>query len=94
MTEPKPQRMVNPDASSLRSARIVEPCELRLYLQVDEKGHVMSARPLNGGRSLGPELVSASIAAARQWRFIPAQSGGLPVKSHYSIVFRFQPTRR
>lgn len=94
MTEPKPQRMVNPDASSLRSAAIVEACELRLYLTVDEKGRVMSARPLNSGRALGPELVSASIAAARQWKFVPAQSGGVPVKSHYSIVFKFQPARR
>lgn len=67
-------------ARRLRIAGTVE-----VEILVDEKGHVVSARAINGH----PLLRAAAIEAARSARFTPTLVAGQPVQARGVIVFRF-----
>lgn len=54
---------------------------------VDEEGNVVSARALSGPT----ELQSASVEAARGWRFVPTTFIDVPVRVIGTITFKFIP---
>lgn len=56
-------------------------------LMVDEQGRVESVRLIKGARG---DLDTASLEAAKQWRFTPAEKKGKPVKTEVTIPFRFK----
>ena len=56
-------------------------------ITIDEKGRVISARPLYGHKSLR----GAALAAAKQWEFQPVELNGQPVKVIGTITFNFPP---
>jgi len=56
-------------------------------ITIDEKGCVMSARPLYGHELLR----GAALAAAKQWEFQPVVLNGQPVKVIGSITLYFPP---
>jgi protein TonB len=56
-------------------------------VEVGADGH---ASDVSVSRSSGfPELDEAAVRAVRRWKFEPARSAGLPVKSHVEIPVRF-----
>ena len=59
--------------------------EVAVEIVVDEKGKVISAKPLSGP---GP-LRQAAVSAALGWRFTPTMVDGLPTQSVGTITFRF-----
>jgi len=57
-----------------------------LYETVDARGSVTSTRVLQGVESLIP----ATLAAAREWRFVPAMHAGEAHASGFILVFTFR----
>jgi hypothetical protein len=95
-----------PDASERPSERITVPeplntpvqpvedsdrrVELVLELVVDQAGHVVYARPLNG-----PEpYATLATEATKAWSFRPATKGGQPVAARVSFLVTFEPEQR
>jgi protein TonB len=62
---------------------------VRVEVQVDETGHVISARVVSG---LGYGLDDAALAAAKASTFEPASRCGKPVIGTIVLPFRFQQT--
>lgn len=62
--------------------------EARLYLQLDERGRVLSVRAAGG-----PEpLLAAAQSAAATWVFLPATLDAQPIPVVVEVVVRFPPT--
>lgn len=77
-------------SSAIRQAEPIHPlADVRgsviVEVRIDEKGDVMSARPLSGH----PLLKDTAAAAARGWKFTPAMLDGVPVKVVGIITFNF-----
>ena len=60
--------------------------KVRIELKLDEEGHVVSAKVVDG---LGPGFDEAALAAARSYTFAPATKCGEPVRSTFSLSIRF-----
>jgi TonB family protein len=77
-------RRVQPKYPALaKAARVGGPVEVEVT--IDETGNVMAARALSGH----PLLRDAALAAARQWKFLPAMVNSRPVKVIGILKFTF-----
>lgn len=61
-----------------------------IWIAVDEKGNVVSARSICGH----PLFRAASVSAAAQWKFQPKQVDGKPSTNVGVIVFDFKDVNR
>jgi len=62
--------------------------DVTLALTVDADGHVSRVDVLESG---GPDLDEAALVAARQWFFVPAKRGDVPLASRIRVPFHFAP---
>jgi len=64
--------------------------ELKVSVRVDESGHVVDARLLEGQRKVSSILSAAALTAAKQWVFEPASLRGKNIASDHTILFQFR----
>ena len=83
--KPKPRNVPQPGYTDAARAAAVEG-KVRVQLTVDEAGHVVSVKLLQG---LGYGLDEAALAAARQAEFEPAVRCGKPTSATFNISMRF-----
>ena len=62
--------------------------DVMLALTIDADGHVSKVVVLESGGTLIDE---AAVIAARQWTFVPAMRGNVPVASRIRVPFHFAP---
>jgi protein TonB len=74
---------------SLRSL-ILQDVQVEAVLRIDESGRVVSATVVNPGAGFRSHLDRAAIAAAKRWRFRPAQMGGKNIPSVQTVRFVFR----
>jgi len=86
--KPKPRSVPQPGYTDAARAAAVEG-KVRVQLSVDEAGHVVSVKLLQG---LGYGLDEAALAAARQAQFEPAVRCGKPTSATFNISMRFSLT--
>ncbi len=58
--------------------------EVLIEVNVDEQGNVAAAEGVSGDRT----LIEAALAAVRQWKFMPTQLSGVPVKVIGRVRFK------
>src|SRR2546423_1409149 len=80
--KPKPRSVPQPAGSEAARAAGVEG-KVRVQLTVDETGHVVDVKLLQG---LGYGLDEAALAAARQAEFEPAVRCGKPTRATFNIT--------
>jgi TonB family protein len=78
LSNPQPKL---PDAA--RNAKVSGP--VRVEVTVDEKGNVLSAKPLDGNKL----LQQAAVTSARSAKFSPTKLSGQPVKVSGVITYNF-----
>jgi protein TonB len=83
--KPKPKSVPQPAGTEAARAAGVEG-KVRVQLTVDESGHVVDVKLLQG---LGYGLDEAALAAARQAEFEPAVRCGKPTRATFNISMRF-----
>lgn len=83
--KPKPRSVPQPAGTEAARAAGVEG-KVRVQLTVDESGHVVDVKLLQG---LGYGLDEAALAAARQAEFEPAVRCGKPTRATFNISMRF-----
>jgi protein TonB len=86
--KPKPRNVPQPGYTDAARAAAVEG-KVRVQLTVDESGHVVGVKLLQG---LGYGLDEAALAAARQAEFEPAVRCGKPTSATFNISMRFSLT--
>ena len=86
--KPKPRSVPQPGYTDAARAAMVEG-KVRVQLTVDESGHVVSVKLLQG---LGYGLDEAALAAAKQAEFDPAVRCGKPTSATFNISMRFSLT--
>jgi len=86
--KPKPRSVPQPGYTESARAALIEG-KVRVQLTVDETGHVVSVKLLQG---LGHGLDEAALAAARQVEFEPAVRCGKPISATFNISMRFSLT--
>lgn len=86
LTPPRPLDAAPPPAPPEAPA---EGGEVRLYLQLDERGQVYGVRPAGGDAA----LLAAAAAAAKGWVFLPATLDGQPIPVVVEVVVRFPRSR-
>lgn len=91
---PHPVKQVLPKLSTLPPGIAAEAGgEVRVVVKVDESGHVVDARLIEGRKKISSFLASASLTAARQWVFEPASLHGVSIPSDHTILFQFRHLR-
>jgi protein TonB len=88
VAKPKPRSVPQPGYTDAARAALIEG-KVRVQLTVDETGHVVSVKLLQG---LGYGLDEAALAAARQAEFEPAVRCGKPSQATFNISMRFSLT--
>lgn len=83
--KPRPRNVPQPGYTDAARAAAIEG-KVRVQLTVDETGHVVSVKLLQG---LGYGLDEAALAAARQAEFEPAVRCGRPTSATFNISMRF-----
>ncbi len=78
---------VMPDVSPEARHTITGHIKINVELNVDDSGNVSSARLKTSGPS--KYFSSRALAAARQWKFTPAQVNGAHVPSEWLLRFQF-----
>lgn len=86
LTPPRPLDAAPPPAPPGAPA---EGGEVRLYLQLDERGQVYGVRPAGGDAA----LLAAAATAAKGWVFLPATLDGQPIPVVVEVVVRFPRAR-
>jgi len=66
------------------------PAEVRVVVKLDDSGHVVEARLVEGKKKFSPILRNAALNAAKQWVFEPASLHGKSIESEHTIVFQFR----
>jgi protein TonB len=100
-TAPKPappEPIVRNDASPLRTVPAAWPrnatrngaVDIRIRVQIDARGRVVGATPLQRTVANYP-FVDSALSAARMWTFTPAVENGKPVPSESVLTFKFTP---
>ena len=88
---PRPSKQVLPKLSALPAGIAAEAVgQLKIVVRVDESGHVVDARLIEGEKKVSSILANASLAAAKQWEFEPASLHGKNVASDHTILFQFR----
>lgn len=97
---PRPVRFVEPEYTAAARRRDIR-AAVTVQVLIDERGRVQQARiterqlldeenqPAKQVEQLGYGLEKAALAAARQWRFRPAQQDGEAVESYTTLTFSF-----
>jgi len=83
--KPKPRSVPQPSGTEAARAAGIEG-KVRVQLTVDEMGHVVDVKLLQG---LGYGLDEAALASARQAEFEPAVRCGKPTRATFNISMRF-----
>lgn len=87
-TPPKPVLTVDPEYPPERFGEGLDVTVI-VRVEINEEGDVTRATVFNSG---GPGFDEAALKAARRWKFEPARSYGLPVKSFAMIYLVFNRT--
>jgi protein TonB len=90
--------VVRTDASPLRTVPAAWPrnavrsgaMDIRIRVQIDVRGRVVGATPLQRTVANYP-FVDSALSAARMWTFTPAVENGKPVPSESVLTFKFTP---
>jgi TonB family protein len=64
--------------------------EIDVEVAIDTAGRVTAAKATGSVPSRNSLLTAQAIAAAKQWRFKPAERKGVAVPSTYLIKFKFR----
>jgi hypothetical protein len=88
-----PRREVQPIVPAGIRARVRERTVVPVQLHIDASGRVADAAAKGAGDGLDRYLADQSVAAARHWFFMPAQSNGRAVASVKIVDFIFLPER-
>jgi hypothetical protein len=91
VTPPRPIRQIVPNLRALGIPHVYASVDVPIVVRVDVRGRVVNAQPEKYDPNVSRSLVAAAVAAAKQWTFQPATSGGNPVPSFHTIVFHFAP---
>ena len=75
---------VSPSARNTIEGKI----KVRVRVEVDPSGKVTEARLVSAGPS--KYFAQRALEAARRWQFAPAEAGGRPVPSEWSLRFGFR----
>jgi hypothetical protein len=62
--------------------------QVQIQVSVDERGRVISTRPLSGPEKINQQLLGVALEAAAQWQFQPATLRGQAVGSKHTLVVR------
>jgi hypothetical protein len=87
-TEASPLRTI--PAAWPRNAARSGAVDIRIRVQIDTRGRVVGATPLQRTVSNYP-FVDSALLAARMWTFTPAVENGKPVASESVLTFKFTP---
>ncbi len=87
---PRPLRQVAPPASPA-GVILYKDVQVQIQVSIDERGHVIAARPRASPEKVSQALLGAALQAAMQWQFQPATLHGQAVGSEYTIIFQFHP---
>jgi TonB family protein len=83
-------REIQPSIPDGIRSRIEGRVAIPVDVRVDEHGRVVSARSAGaGGNGVQRYLAAQAEKAAREWRFNPAKSAGVPVAASKRIEFVF-----
>lgn len=90
ITQPKPIFRAPPVIAAGIRSRIKGTISIDVRVQIDARGHVVSAAPVARQRSgLDKYLADRAVQAARLWRFEPARENGKPVAGTQILHFVF-----
>ncbi|MBV9083596.1 MAG: TonB family protein [Acidobacteriaceae bacterium] len=84
---PRPIRQAMP---SVGGRAIYSPVQIDVSVHIDKTGRVTAAQVSKTTKS-DSNLETAALAAARDWRFRPAQMRNQAIEADYTIMFRFGP---
>jgi TonB family protein len=91
-SSPVVRREVQPVIPAGIRRRITSPVVVRVFVTIDETGHVTHASPSVTGSGLQRYLSDEAVKAAREWLFSPARSqDGQPIGATKSLSFEFLP---
>jgi hypothetical protein len=65
--------------------------QVQIQVSVDERGRVISARPLRSPERVSQQLLGVALEAPAQGQFQPATLRGRAVRSEHIVVFQFHP---
>jgi hypothetical protein len=91
---PEPLIRVMPKVDAAGVAAAFLPAQVQILVRIDKRGRIRTMQVLGKKADAQSALVTASIAAARAWKFKPAALDGKPVESEHVIVFDFRPSSR
>jgi hypothetical protein len=87
---PHPLRQVLPPAVPA-GVILYKDVRVQIQVSVDDRGRIISARPLASPEKVNQSLLGVALKAATQWQFQPATLHGRSVGGEYTIVFQFHP---
>jgi hypothetical protein len=91
---PQPPVVINrvlPRFPASMKAVLTHATTVQVRLQIDIKGKVTEAQPVEKKQGALAPLVQSALDAARGWTFRPAMVDGVPVSSESVITFNFTP---
>jgi TonB family protein len=91
---PQPPVVINrvlPQFPASMRALMTHATTVQVRIQIDTKGKVTEAQPVEGKQGSLAPLVQTAVDAAREWTFRPATTHGVPVPSESVITFNFTP---
>jgi TonB family protein len=86
---PKVLLQVMPNIRSIPSNLVSDVTRVEVEVKIDTNGRVSAAHVETP--NVKSQLVSAALAAARQWTFQPATLRGQRVETTHTIAFEFRP---
>ncbi|MFL6447596.1 MAG: energy transducer TonB [Bryobacteraceae bacterium] len=87
---PHPLKQVLPKLSTLPPGVADSAGEVSVAVKVDETGHVVEARIMEGNKKVSSIVKAVSLSAAKQWVFQPASLHGQSIASEHTILFQFR----
>jgi hypothetical protein len=89
-TPPVPLRQFALTIPPALAARLPMETVVQVELSVDAEGRVAGMAPEPQKTPAANDLAALAATSARNWRFKPATSGGVPVASKYILTFRLK----
>jgi TonB family protein len=87
---PQPLTHVLPNVKPFGFSIVLGDIEIDVEVAIDTAGRVTAAKATGSVPSRNSLLTAQAIAAAKQWRFKPAERKGVAVPSTYLIKFKFR----
>jgi TonB family protein len=89
-TPPSAIRQSAPMVSEKVRRLITGEVVVRVRVNVDAAGRVVSAEPVGGGSPVAEALADSAISAIKRWQFEPAHQGGDKVAGDIVLSFTFR----